>query len=696
MKIKIIVIIISLLLFNTVVVSAQSASDQYAYLLKAGNKELGALRYKYAIPYYRAYLQKNKSSNTTLQLIGDCYYKMLRYDSALQVYTSLKEKDIAVLEKMAELYAWKQDYIGAKNTYQQLMTQNKSVVRKKFYEERLSGFEKLKAFYKDSLDWKLSFLSINTAAHEFSPCIFQQGLLFVSNRKIAKLTPHAYGWDGRGFEDIYWVKDRASLFEINPNTIKKEVEKNMDFSIDKTPATSNDNNTLAQRVVLSKPGPAAIGVPLFENVLQGKGHSGPMSITEDGNTLYFTRNRSEKIKGIHLLEICKVEKTSNGWGKAKLLSLNLKTASSYHPFINASGTILYFASDREGSIGGADIYKVEKLNDSTWSEVENMGSRVNTSGDEVFPSLNGDKLFFSSNGWGGLGGLDIFETTVAAPKNNPSNLGYPLNSSSDDFGYISTRNGMEGYFSSNRYSSDDLFGYKYEQYYRELTGTIMDAETRKIKPGVQLKMYLLNESGKKVLVDSSESDAIGHYKFSIRPNEKYILTIDGTDEIIGDSSLEIATANNPINKGIWLVYTNKPVITQTVTVPAPIANNWFDSLKNESKFSFTIYHPFDKAAYRIVDEKIIQEVIQLLKDHPDYQLQIVSATDCMGSQKYNQDLSERRARNVFSHLSKSVQDKTSIRWVSKNELKEPCEQDNSYDKDAQEINRYTYLFVSTK
>ena len=693
MKIKTTVIIISLLLFKTVVVSAQSSSDQYAYLLKAGNKEVGALRYKYAIPYYRAYLQKNKSSNATLQLIGDCYYKMLRYDSALQIYTSLKEKDISVLEKMAELYAWKQDYISAKNTYQLLMTQNKSAVRKKFYEERLSGFDKLTAFYKDSLDWKLKFLSINSSAHEFSPFIFQKGLLFVSNRKMAKLTPNAYSWDGRGFEDIYWVKDRASLFEINPNTIKKEVEKNMEFSIDKTPATSNDNNTLAQRVILSKPGPGSIDVPLFENVLQGKGHSGPMSITEDGKTIYFSRNRSEKISGIHLLEICKVEKTSNGWGKPKPLSLNVKIASSYHPFINKSGSALYFVSDREGGLGGADIYKVEKLNDSTWSEVENMGSRINTAGDEVFPNVNEGKLFFSSNGWGGLGGLDIFETTPL-PKNNPTNMGYPVNSSSDDFGYVSIDEGREGYFSSNRYSSDDLFGYKYEQYYRELIGTIMGAETRKIKPGVQLKMYLLNESGKKVLVDSTESDALGQYKFSIRPNEKYILTIDGTNEIIGDSSSEIATANNPVNRGVWVVHTNKPVISQTVTVPAPIANNWFDSLKNESKFSFTIYHPFDKAAYRIVDEKIVQEVIQLLIDHPDYRLKIVSATDCHGSLSYNQALSERRARYVLSRLSKSLKARASIRWVSKLELNEPCDQDNGYDEKVQEINRYTYLFIS--
>jgi len=693
MKIKITAIIISLLLLKSIDLSAQSSRDQYAHLLKAGNKEFGALRYKYAIPYYSAYLKKNKSSNLALQLIGDCYYKMLRYDSALKIYTSLAEKNIAVLEKIAELYAWKQNYLGAKNTYQQLMAQNQSVVRKKFYEERISGFDKLTAFYKDSLDWKLKFLSINSSAHEFSPFIFQKGLLFVSNRKMAKLTPNAYSWDGRGFEDIYWVKERDSLFEISPSTIKKEVERNMDFSIDKTPSTSNDNNTLVRRVLLSKPGPIAMNVPLFENVLQGKGHSGPMSITEDGNTIYFSRNKSEKNNGIHLLEICKVEKISNGWGKPKPLSVNIKNASSYHPFINAAGKILYFASDREGGIGGADIYKVEKLNDSTWSEVENMGSRINTAGDEVFPNVYGEKLFFSSNGWGGLGGLDIFETT-SIPKNNPSNMGYPINSSSDDFGYVSIDQGREGYFSSNRYSSDDLFGYKFDKYYTELTGNLISAEKKEILKGIQLKLYLIDDKGNRVLIDSTQSDPLGSYKFKIRPNQKYILTTDSTTEIIGDNTGEMSTTKSSINGGVWVLQNKKPIVPEPITPPPPAAKNWVDSLKDKSEFSFTIYHPFDKAVYRQVDEKVVQEVIQLLTEHPEYRLKIVSATDCYGSMAYNQALSERRANYVLSRLPKPIRARTSKRWVSKLELKLPCDQDNGYDEKIQEINRYTYLFIS--
>ena len=738
--------IVAALLLLQLVAWAQPAADKYAFLRKSGDKEYNALRYRYALPYYRAYLQKNTANSEVKNLLGDCYYNMRNYDSALQIYSSLAEKNTAVQEKLAELYAWSKEYAAAIKIYQQLIAESKSMSRKKYYEERRSGFERAHFFYKDSLDWGLQYLSINTSAQEFSPLLFGQGLVFASNRKNGNIQPLAYGWDGHGFEQMFWIKDRADLFSINPQSIKKEVERNLALTIDKTPATSNDNNTLAQKIVLSKTGPAANTVPLFTGLPKGRGHSGPMCISDQGNTIYFTRNRADKVKGVYLLEICSIKKTMLGWGPAKVLSLNEKGSSSYHPAINADGTILYFASNRDGGIGGADLYKVEKLNDSTWSAAENMGPRVNTLGDEVFPCVNGNKLFFSSNGWAGLGGLDLFETTEITSKKNPSNLGYPVNSSSDDFGYVSTADGREGYFSSNRYGTDDLFGYKYEKYYRELTGTIMSAETRKLQPGVQLKLYLLEASGNKILVDTTESDDLGHYKFNTRSNEKYILTIDGTSAIVGDNSGEIATATNPINNGIWVVHANMPKVTQTAAIPpvspittnridslkkdgksgavatatnpkskvngvttvnkpvitqtaatpptSPIANNWFDSLKNSSKFSFILYHPFDKATYRAVDEKIVQKVIQLLQDHPEYQLHIVSATDCKGSQEYNQALSERRARYVLNHLPKPQQAKAIMRCVSKNELREPCEQGNGYNETSQEINRYTYLFIS--
>ena len=695
MRIKNTAIITALFVLQALGTWAQPTDDKYAFLRKSGDKEYGALRYRFAIPYYMAYLQKNATSNEVKSLLGDCYYKMRRYDSALLIYGTLAPKSTAVQEKLAELYAWNKDYDAAKKTYQQLIAESKSASRKKYYQERLNGFEKVSGFYKDSLDWALQYLSINTAAQEFSPLLFGQGLIFSSNRKNGNIQPATYGWDGHGFEEVFWIKNRGDLFDINPQSIKTDVERNLTLTIDKTPATSNDNNTLAQKIALSKIGPAANAIPLFSGLPKGRGHSGPISISDNGNTIYFTRNRNEKTKGVYLLEICSVKRTALGWGLPKVLSFNEKRSSSFHPAINEAGTVLYFASDREGGMGGADIYKVEKTTDSTWSAAENMGPRVNTQGDEVFPTVNGNDLFYSSNGWGGLGGLDLFKTTQL-PKANPSNLGYPVNSSADDFGYVSTADGREGYFSSNRFGSDDLFGYKYEQYTRELIGTIMDAETRKIQPGIQMKLYLIDESGNKSWVDSTESDALGHYKFNIRPNEKYVVAIDGNAEIKADISGEIVTSSNPINKGIWEVHANKAEITKTITPTVPTEKNAFDALKNGSKFSFAIYHPFAKAAYREADEKIVKEVIQLLKDHADYQLQIVSATDCKGSQEYNQALSERRARYVLNRLPKVIQAKAIMRWVSKNEPKEPCEQANGYDETAQQINRYTYLLVSDR
>jgi tetratricopeptide (TPR) repeat protein len=478
MKVK--AILILLLFLKLEMVSSQAPKDKYAFLLKAGNKEFASFHYKYALTFYQEYYKKNSHSFETLQLIGDCYYKMLNYDDALQIYTSLPVKSTPVLEKIAELYAWKQDYNEAKNAYYRLNSRTKSDARSSYYLERISGFDKINDFYKDSLDWKVKFLNINSAANEQSPLFFQNGLLFVSNRNTGNFQPNSYGWNGENKDHIYFLKDRSTLFEINPNSIKKVLEEKIEFLIDRTPATSNDNNTLTKKRVKYKKEYEVNSVPLFEEGLKLMANVGPLSMTGDGNVIYFTRNRSDKVNGVNLLEVCKIEKTSNKWGNVIVLSLNVPTASSFHPFINSSGTTLYFASDREGGFGGTDIYKVEKLNDTSWSNPENLGSSVNSQGNELFPSENNNELFFSSNGWGGLGGLDLFQISEQHSE-KPVNLGYPINSSSDDFGFVSTLEGKEGYFSSNRYGNDDLFGYRFEKYFSSINGTIIDAKTKNIK-----------------------------------------------------------------------------------------------------------------------------------------------------------------------------------------------------------------------
>ena len=130
-----------------------------------------------------------------------------------------------------------------------------------------------------------------------------------------------------------------------------------------------------------------------------------------------------------------------------------------HPAVNKEGTTIYFASNKPGGYGGTDIYRSDFKN-GVWQEPVNVGPAVNTSGNELFPSLDDDgMLYFASNGLGGLGGLDIFK---ASPDrhNPPENLGFPINSQGDDFGIIWALNNTFGYFSSDRKGIDQIFSFQ--------------------------------------------------------------------------------------------------------------------------------------------------------------------------------------------------------------------------------------------
>ncbi len=699
MRIKISTIVTVLLFLQSFSTGAQSSKDKYAYLRIAADKEMNALRYRYAIPYYRAYLQKTKSNDAAVvQLIGDAYFKMRRNDSAIFIYNSLAEKSVQIKERLAELYATEKNYATAIKIYQALIAQNAASERSKYYQSRVQGFSKVNIYLRDSIDWSLQYLSINSSAHEFSPFMYKDGLAFVSNRDRGTLTPKSYTWDGRGFEDIYWVAKRSDLFQIDPTLIKQQSEqKGLNYSIDFTPQTSNDNNTLSKKILLSKSDTPLVKVPLFETLLQFKGHTGPLTISEDDNTIYFTKNKFKEVKGVHLLEICSSSKTSIGWGNVKVLSFNDPISSSYHPTINAGGNVLYFSSDRAGGYGGSDLYKVEKITDSTWSAPVNLGPSVNTQGNEVFPFVKDNDLIFSSDGWSGMGGLDLFQVSLTKTNAQPKNFGYPVNSSADDFGFVMSANQQEGYLSSNRYGTDDVFGFKYAIIETIMKGVLLDAKTKMVIPSIKLYRYGQDDNGNRYIIDSTITNEMGYYEFKVRPNQMYKLETIKPFDYIPDSLKAAANNETVVNNGYWYLQRKTPIEEESKgqdLANKKDANDWLNELKNAAVHYYTVYHHFDKAAYRQADEKTVQQVIAELKANPDYWLQVVSATDCMGSMDYNINLSSRRAQNIFNQLPKELQAHTRLSWVSKNELRLPCLEDNAFNKAEQETNRYTYLFVT--
>ena len=161
---------------------------------------------------------------------------------------------------------------------------------------------------------------------------------------------------------------------------------------------------------------------------------GAPSFDKSGNTLYFTRSQTEK--GVDAkVGIFESTLVSGSWGRAVKLSIGNDSLLAAHPSVSKEGDKIYFVSNRPGGYGGNDIWMSEKTGESKWGEPRNLGSQINTAGNEMFPFIrdNGE-LYFSSDSHVGLGGLDIFRATpLEKGQWKVENMGAPINSTGDDF-----------------------------------------------------------------------------------------------------------------------------------------------------------------------------------------------------------------------------------------------------------------------
>ncbi len=267
--------------------------------------------------------------------------------------------------------------------------------------------------------------TINTENLDYSPAFFEDGIVFISNRVSAKR---------------YRVTD-------------KRIDKNI-MSI-----------YHSQR---SESGSLMAPEPLEE--LLSTVHEGPMTFDRTAENIFFTRNnykngKKKKAKdGIVKLKIYTAYKVQEEWSNVEELSFNDDESNTAHPSISVDGKNIYFASDRPGGMGGMDIWMVQRRGDE-WGTPINMGPMINTDGDEVFPFIHADgTLYFASNGHMGLGGLDLFYSSLNESNvwKKPSSLGKPFNTENDDFGFIVDRDKKNGYFSSSRpggLGEDDIYSF---------------------------------------------------------------------------------------------------------------------------------------------------------------------------------------------------------------------------------------------
>ena len=517
---KIIVHITSILLLVSFVGVAQ---------MKKAEMQFSKYNYAKAIPSYEK-VAKGKSPDKQAAMIklADCYRILNNYSKAESYYAQA----ISIGKVPAEVNYNYGNVLKSNNKYSEALSQYYAYLEEnensKTAKNAIKSCQEIKYWESKPKEYEIKNIeSINTKRSEFCPVILNNKLIFVAEKVSDVVDFASSSTNNQPFLNIF-------SSEIKNNEVKKE-------------------KLLSKKVNTSF-------------------HDGPISFTNDGKIAAYTRvnyivNKKNK-NFINRAKIYFTEVNGNSFSKPKPFIFNSDEYSCAHPALNADGTVLYFSSDMPGTLGGQDIWMCKKNGDS-WDKPVNLGFDINTSGDEVFPSVKKDgTLYFSSNGLPGFGDLDIFSAKQLEGKwllNR--NEGLYLNSKADDFG-ISFLNDTIGYFSSNREGGkgeDDIYHFKFTNKNISVDGIVLLTENAN-DPAKGVKVYLLDGNGK--AIDSTKTNDKGYFVFrDLDADKTYMAEIEGSDVNLKnksryyladkDSKITRITHNN--GPGQKFVFRNLPV-----------------------------------------------------------------------------------------------------------------------------------------
>jgi outer membrane protein OmpA-like peptidoglycan-associated protein len=448
---------------------------------------------------------------------GDRLLKSFRFKDATEAYKAVVKKapnDVDARQRLARSYVLAEDHVNAEATYADLLKlPNVPAVNHLYYGQELrangkykeaddqfnlyaagapsdvrgkelsNGLNKVLDLAQDKKVYAITNLPINSSASDMGPAFYKEGITYSANKGLDASVVRFDNWTGRKFYDIYVVNgdQNGNLYDAK---LLKGKQPNRRF------------------------------------------HEGPVTFANGGKEMYFTRSNYVKCKvGKSKDKIVKLkifyasfDSTKNKWSNITPLPFNSNEYSVGHPSLSKDGKRLYFVSDMPGGYGETDVY-VSYKDGATWGPPINLGKNVNTPGRELFPFIAEDgTLYYSSDTKTGLGGLDVYSANYAnAEWSNVQNLGAPINTNADDFGYIIDGKNENGYFASNRtggQGDDDI--YKFKKTGITLCGTVVDARTKDVLPGSEVKLY----EGDKV-IGTKNAGAKGEFCFNVLPGKSY-------------------------------------------------------------------------------------------------------------------------------------------------------------------------------
>jgi len=601
---KKIYLVVCLVLVSTATLKAQNKDTE------AADKLYNRLEYIEATEEYQKLVDNGKGDPYVYKQLAESYFNVFNYKEAAKWYAKVIQTP-----QDAETYYKYAQMLKADGKYEESNKQMATFASKAPGDQRAIEFKQdpnyLPKLRSQQKLYDLKAITINSDKSDFGAVLTDQNYLYFASAR--NKSRKKYGWNEEPYLDLF-------------------------------------TSILSAEGTFSEPQPVS--------EINTKFHDGPATISSDGNTMYFS---SESFKEKEFVKdkknnarqgqvyIFKATKDGDKWGNIKDLPINNKLYSTSNPSLSKDGKTLYFSSNMPGGEGGNDIWKSAIEADGTLGTPQNLGKKVNTEGNESFPSITEDNvLFFSSDATNGFGGLDVF--MIDFKKGTDAvNVGLPVNSPKDDFAFSFNTTKNTGFFSSNRDGNDNIYQATPVCSVEVIT-TVKDAITGNVLPDAKVAIL----DAKKNIIETKTSGANGEVYYTVDCNKEYSIQVtrDGYESRV----FAVAKASG----GKVAVAADLQPIEKIIT-PDVVALN-------------EIYFEYNKSNITKDGAFELDKLVQAMNKYPEMVILVKSHTDNRGGDQYNMNLSDRRAKSTVQYiLSKGVKkDRITGKGYGESEPKVDC------------------------
>lgn len=646
--------VIILIAFLSIIVTSSYAQDGK---VKKGNKEYNQFAYIDATKTYERIAEKGYKSADLFQRLGNAYYFNSNLEKSAKWYGELFAMNEEVAPEYYYRYAQSLKSIGQYAKADEMMAlfnkKSSEDLRGKIFNDKQNYMDAIKA---NSGRYIIKDAGINSAYSDYGSAYSGNKLIFTSSRDTGNLAQRKHKWSNQYFTNMYSA-------DITPKDGKGVIE---------------DSLNVPEK---------------FAKNINSRFHEATPVFTKDGKTMYFTRNnfnngkKGKDANKITLLKIYKATLIDNQWKNAEELPFNNDSFSVAHPSLSADEKTMYFASDMPGTHGQSDLWKVKINDDGSFGTPENLGVGINTEGKESFPIFTDEnELYFATDGHPGLGGLDIFMARMNPDGSfkDPINIGAPANSPQDDFAYLIDTKTRKGFLTSNRDGGkgyDDIYKFLETRKLvceQVLSGIVTDLDTGIILPNTKVTLFDDKFNPIKEVV----SDDNGFYTFDVECGKSYFIRAEKDAYETKEQKITISTLTGKTDLPIQLEKKVKPVVVG-------------DDLAKAFGIKI-IYFDLDKWDIRPDAALELEKILDVMKQYPNMKIDVRSHTDSRQTHKYNEKLSDRRAKSTMSWLVKNGIDASRLtgKGYGETQLVNKCADGVKCSEEEHQANRRSEFIIT--